>query len=117
MDWIFCPEKTYFSTYYHAPYQMSTATLHAEKSFVECPDVVDIISAEYQGGYVLNLSFSDGFSRTLDFESFLRTAQNPMTTKYRNVDLFRHFEIVHGSLTWNDNEMCFPIADLYEGNI
>lgn len=96
---------------------MNAPTLYAPESSVECPDVVDIISAEYQGGYVLNLSFSDGFRRVLDFESFLLTAQNPMTTKYRDLALFRQFEIVHGSLTWNDNEMCFPIADLYEGNI
>ncbi len=83
----------------------------------QCPDVVEIVSAEYKTGYILDLVFSDGWHQSIDFEPFLLRAKNPMTTKYRNLDLFRSFTIVYGALTWNDDEMCFPIADLYEGRL
>ena len=40
-----------------------------------------------------------------------------MIKKYLNPDEFKKFTIEYGDLTWNDYDLCFPIADLYEGKI
>lgn len=79
--------------------------------------VVSIENAEYKGDYVINLRFSDGVERSIDFGDFLRNARNPMTKKYLEKELFKSFTIDYGDLIWNDYEMCFPIWNLYEGKI
>jgi len=79
--------------------------------------IVSINNADYKGDYVINLRFSDGIERDIDFSNFLHNAKNPMTKKYLDKELFRNFTIDYGDLIWNDYEMCFPIWDLHEGRI
>jgi len=79
--------------------------------------VVAIDKAIYLDGYKIKFDFSDGISQTIDFESFLKSAKNPMTKKYLDQDKFRGFSIEYGDIIWNDYEMCFPIWDLHEGRI
>jgi hypothetical protein len=79
--------------------------------------IVDIKMAEYIGGYKLHLLFTDNMEREVDFESFLSSSSNPMIRKYLNPDDFRKFTVEYGDLIWNDYDLCFPIADLYEGSV
>ncbi|MBF0377415.1 MAG: DUF2442 domain-containing protein [Desulfamplus sp.] len=79
--------------------------------------VVNIEYAEYVESYKLNLRFSDGTERTVDFSGFLSSSLNPMIKKYLNTKKFREFTVEYGDLFWNDYDLCFPIADLYEGRI
>jgi hypothetical protein len=79
--------------------------------------VVSIDKADYKGDYMINLQFSDGIERTIDFSGFLKNAKNPMTKKYLDKELFKSFAIDYGDLIWNDYEMCFPVWDLHEGKI
>jgi hypothetical protein len=79
--------------------------------------VIAIKNAEYIKGYKIKLVFSDKKERIINFEPFLKQAQNPMTRKFLDIDEFRKFKIEYGDLIWNDYEMCFPIIDLYEDNI
>jgi hypothetical protein len=79
--------------------------------------VISILKAEYLGGYRIQFFFSDGIETTIDFTAFLKSARNPMTKKYLDLQLFQKFTIESGDLVWNDYEMCFPIWDLHEGNI
>lgn len=79
--------------------------------------VISIQKVEYKGSFKISILFSDGVERTVDFESFLKQANNPMTKKYLNEELFKSFKVENGDLVWNDYEMCFPIWDLYEGKI
>jgi hypothetical protein len=80
-------------------------------------EVIDIVRAEYVDGYRLHLWFNDGKERIVDFKPFLCQARHPDLKKYLVVDEFKKFKIVYGNLDWNDYEMCFPVADLYDGNI
>jgi hypothetical protein len=77
--------------------------------------VISIEHAEYISEYCIKLVFFDGTNRIIDFEPFLKSARNPMTKKYLNVELFKSFKIEYGDLVWNDYELCFPIWDLHEG--
>ena len=79
--------------------------------------VVDITAAEYAGGYRLRLTFSDDTARTVDFEPFLSRSHNPMIRKYLDPEEFAAFSVQYGDLVWHDYELCFPIADLYEGRL
>ena len=79
--------------------------------------VIAIKEARYLGGYKISFLFSDGKERTVDFESFLKKAKNPMSKKYMDKKAFKKFQLQHGDILWNDYEMCFPVWDLYEGKI
>ncbi len=91
---------------------------HSQDS-VNLPEdaVVDVVSADYIDNYRLHLVFSDGKERIIDFFPFLKGSSNPMIRKYLDLDNFRNFTIQYGDLVWDDYDLCFPIADLYEGKI
>ena len=76
-----------------------------------------IIAAEYIKDYKIRLVFFGNEERIIDFEPFLKLANNPMTRKFLDINEFKKFKIEYGDLIWNDYEMCFPIIDLYENNI
>jgi hypothetical protein len=82
------------------------------------PDVViDVIATEHVGAYRLQITFSDGLSREVDFEPFLQSSTNPLIRKYLDPTLFKQFAVESGDLSWNDFDLCFPVADLYENRI
>jgi hypothetical protein len=78
---------------------------------------LQITEAEYVSGYKIRLMFNDGTERVMDFEPFLRKAQNPDITKYRQMRKFKSFRLDYGDLMWGDYDMIFPITDLYRGEI
>lgn len=80
-------------------------------------EIIEIKDAKYVDGYKLRLRFNDGKEKIVDFGPFLRSARNPMTKKYQDLDQFKKFRVRYGDLDWNDMELCFPIADLYRGKI
>jgi len=80
-------------------------------------DVINVVEANHVGGYKLHLRFSDGKENRIDFEPFLAKSLNPMIRAYLRPALFKDFSIEYGDLVWNDYDLCFPIADLYEGRI
>ena len=78
---------------------------------------IAIKKAEYVSSYKILFTFSDGVKREIGFEGFLKSATHPQTRKYLDISLFKQFKIVEGDIDWNDYELCFPIMDIYEGNI
>ena len=79
--------------------------------------VIAITQADYVNQYNIKLSFSDGLERVINFEPFLNKAMNPMTTQFKDLKKFKQFHLDNGDLLWGDYEMCFPIWDLYIGEI
>ena len=79
--------------------------------------ILSIDNAEYKGDYIISIKFSDGTKRNIDFSTFLKSANNPMTKKYLDKNLFQSFAIDYGDLHWNNYEMCFPLWNLHEGKI
>lgn len=78
---------------------------------------VSISAARLVSEFEIELSFDDGFRRTINFWEFLTTAIHPDISKYRDPSLFAQFEISGGDLMWNDWELCFLLEDLYEGRM
>ena len=79
--------------------------------------VITIRKAEYVEGYKISLLFNDNTEQCIDFYPFLANSQNPLIRKYMDINNFKDFNINDGDLEWNDYDLCFPVADLYENNI
>lgn len=79
--------------------------------------IIAIEKVEYLKDYVLQLQFSDGKTKKVDFGPFLHQSRNPLIRHYLDIDTFKQFTHEHGDLHWNDYDLCFPIADLYEGKV
>lgn len=79
--------------------------------------IISIINAQYKGDYKIAFKFSDNTTKVVDFKAFLMDAKNPMTKKYQDESLFKNFTIEYGDIQWNNFELCFPIWNLYQGDI
>ena len=64
-----------------------------------------IISVKYLSNYILKILFNNGMIKKSNLKSFLFSAINPMTTKYRNLHLFKKVKVENGYLTWGNGEM------------
>ena len=79
--------------------------------------VLRIKKIKHVGDYKLKLSFNDGNEQVVDFNPFLSSSLNSLIRKYLSREEFMKFELDNGDLEWNDYDLCFPIADLYENNV
>jgi hypothetical protein len=79
--------------------------------------VIFVQRAEHAGEWRLRITFSDTTQRTIDFAPFLRQSHNPLIQAYIDPAAFARFTVKDGDLVWDDYELCFPIADLYEGRV
>ena len=74
-----------------------------------------IIIAKNLGNYHILVEFNDGVEKFVDFSDFLLKSKRQSIKKYLDETLFGTFKIIDGNLNWNDYDMIFPIADLYDG--
>jgi hypothetical protein len=79
--------------------------------------VIFVERAEHEGDLRLRLTFNDGTTRTVDFGPFLRQSRNPLIQAYLDPAAFSRFMVKEGDLIWGDYDLCFPVADLYEGRV
>jgi hypothetical protein len=56
-----------------------------------------VVKADYQGGYRIHLTFSDGTAGVVDFERWL---EGPVFEPLRDVELFRRFFLDGGTVAW-----------------
>ena len=78
---------------------------------------INIIKANYLGGYSIELEFGDGMRQKVNFEPFLKKSLHPEIRAYLNQDKFTQFRVEYGDLVWGDYELCFPVKDLYANQI
>lgn len=78
---------------------------------------IQIIAARYLKNYQIEFEFDDQTKKVVDFENFLNQVKNPMIKKYLDLTVFKNFTLRDGDIDWNDYELCFPIADIYEGDL
>jgi hypothetical protein len=62
--------------------------------------------------YIIEVTFYIGENKVIDFRNFLYSTQNPMYTKYRDLNTFMQFNTKLGDLDWND-ELGFSGRTLY----
>jgi Protein of unknown function (DUF2442) len=88
-----------------------------EKKKTRTPKVVQIESARFVAPCKLHLQFDDGHENTVDFGPFLKNSEHPSLRAYLDLKRFKNFAVEDGVLHWNDFDLVFPMADLYEGKI
>ena len=74
-------------------------------------------AAKLLSDYQIQIKFSDGREKHIDFEPFLTKSLHPSIKKYLDPKKFSKFSIIDGNLNWNDYDLIFPISDLYSGEI
>lgn len=79
--------------------------------------VISVEKVDHIGDFKLKLEFNDKTRQIVDFYPFLSHSLNPLIRKYLSPKEFSQFQIDEGDLEWNDYDLCFPIADLYENRI
>lgn len=75
-----------------------------------------IQSVIYDHGYQLQIEFDDGKLIDADFNEFLLSARNPMTTQFKDKKLFAKVKLWHGITDWF-GEMDFDPLDIYYDRI
>ena len=56
-----------------------------------------VVSAKYEGGYRIRLSFSEGTVKTVDFRAWLR---GPVFAPLKDPSYFRRFFLEAGTVAW-----------------
>lgn len=80
-------------------------------------EILIITSAMYMGDFKIRAKFNDGKEQVIYFKPFLKKSLPPSIKKYLHESLFTSYEIKDGNLNWNNHDLIFPIADLYNGKI
>jgi hypothetical protein len=88
-----------------------------EEKKTKLPKVVRIKAISHVAPYKLHIRFDDGHESTVDFGPFLRDSVHPSIRAYLAVKRFKDFTVEDGVLHWNDFDLVFPMADLYQGKI
>jgi hypothetical protein len=81
------------------------------------PVTINITAVERTDDYALRLTFDDGTVQTVDFKSFLSLSRHPDIRAYLDPARFAAYRIEYGELVWDDYDLCFPIADLYQNRL
>ena len=78
---------------------------------------INIVWAEYLGGYRIRMKFEDDSIQEVDFQPFLVGSLHPEIRAFLDLEKFTGFRLEYGDLVWGDYELCFPISDLYDNQI
>lgn len=79
---------------------------------------IKIEKATYIEAYKIELLFDDKTIKTIDFGPFLINNPHPVHDKYKDLSLFKQFEIESGNIVWGKNwDLIFPLIQLYKGKI
>ncbi len=73
----------------------------------------DVVSADYKGGYKIEVTFEDGAAGIVDFSRFLN--RGGVFEKFKDMEFFKNFSINKelGVLTWGDGEVDIAPETLY----
>ncbi len=75
-------------------------------------------SARYLDGLRLEIQFSDGTQRVLDFRPSIERQQIPDYQAYLNPEKFKEFKIEAGNVGWGEDwDLVYPVWKLYEGMV
>lgn len=80
---------------------------------------VEVKSARYLDGYRLEIQFSDGETRIVDFRISLERQQVfGYRRTYLDPEKFRQFTIENGNIMWGEDwDLVYPVWKLYEGTV
>lgn len=72
-----------------------------------------IVAAKHIKDYELNILFDNKKSKTVDLSKFVKSSNNPMTSKFKKINLFKKVKVEFGHLSWGDSEMDLSASSIY----
>lgn len=78
---------------------------------------LSVNSAQHLKSHILEITFSDGATKVVDFAPFIFSDGHPDYEKYKSEEGFLAYQIIDGNLNWDDYTMIFPVEDLYKGKL
>jgi hypothetical protein len=88
-----------------------------EEKKARMPKVIKITAVRYLAAHKLVIRFDDDHENVVDFGQFLKGSAHPSIRAYLDLKRFKNFTVEDGVLQWNDFDLVFPMADLYDGKI
>ena len=79
--------------------------------------LIKILHVAHLKNFELQITFSEGTIKNIDFAGFILNSKKPDVQKYQKPSKFKAFSFKNGELRWGDFEMIFPIMDLYKGSV
>jgi len=74
-----------------------------------------ILTALYLSEYKIEVTFKNGKILIADFENFIKSSFQPMTSQFKNIKKFQNFRIHFGNLAWQDHQMDISAESIYKG--
>jgi hypothetical protein len=74
-------------------------------------------SARHLKSHIMEIEFSNGETKIVDFAPFIFSAGHPDYERYKSEIGFLTFKIEDGNINWDDYTMIFPVEDLYSGKL
>ncbi len=74
-------------------------------------------SAKHLKSHILEIEFSNGDTKILDFAPFISSVGHPDYDRYKTEAGFLTFSVEDGNLNWDDYTMIFPVENLYLGKL
>jgi hypothetical protein len=79
---------------------------------------ISVLSAKHIEHFAIDITFSNGKTKRVDFGTFLLNNSHPQYDKYKKPDHFKKFYIDRGNLVWGKNwDLIFPVEQLYKGKV
>ena len=77
-----------------------------------------IASARYLDDLRLEIQFTDGTQRVIDFRAAIERQETPEYRAYLDPEKFRQFKLEAGNVVWGEDwDLVWPVWKLYEGTV
>ena len=86
-------------------------------NYSETNNLPKVVNARHIDDYMLDIQFSNGETKKVNFEKFLERSRHPSIKKYLDKDKFNQFKIKNGNINWNNYDLIFPVEDLLHQRI
>ncbi|NCO32227.1 DUF2442 domain-containing protein [bacterium] len=89
-----------------------------QKKYCKMPRLFQVTEAELIKDFCIKITFSNGYTRTIDFYQWLSNNLKGYYKKYLEPKNFKNFKIEHGNIVWGkDWDLIFHLDDLYKGKL
>ena len=78
---------------------------------------LSVKSVRHVKSHILEIEFSNGEFKILDFAPFIFSAGHPDYERYKSESGFLKYIVEDGNINWDDYTMIFPVEDLYSGKL
>ena len=85
---------------------------------MSAPNYIKVTAAKHISDYCIEITFSDGAKKTIDFEKPFKKYLKGDYLKWLKPINFKRFKVDMGNIVWGKNwDVIFPVDQLHQGRI